>query len=85
MNAIQEMLIAQGKMNDPDPRDPSDYRYKEDETIPCTTCQTPTRMLGTKLCDRCWEFRRAARTMTKEQIATALAQVQAEKDAYRGK
>lgn len=26
MNEIQEMLIAQGKMNDPDPRDPSDHK-----------------------------------------------------------
>jgi rubrerythrin len=28
------------------------------ETVPCTTCGTPTRMLGTKLCDPCWELRR---------------------------
>jgi hypothetical protein len=25
-------------------------------TIPCTWCGTPTRMLGTKLCDGCWEL-----------------------------
>ncbi len=25
------------------------------ETTPCTQCSTPTPMLGTKLCDPCWE------------------------------
>jgi len=28
-----------------------------DSTIPCTLCAQPTRMLGTKLCDRCWELK----------------------------
>jgi hypothetical protein len=27
-------------------------------TVPCTDCGTPTTMLGTKLCDGCWELRR---------------------------
>jgi hypothetical protein len=27
----------------------------EQETIPCRICGKPTRMLGTKLCDGCWE------------------------------
>lgn len=27
------------------------------EMIPCQWCGTPTRMLGTKECDRCWELR----------------------------
>jgi len=26
------------------------------ETVPCTICGDPTWMLGTKLCDACWEF-----------------------------
>ncbi len=29
--------------------------FLEIETIPCTICQTPTQMLGTKLCNSCWE------------------------------
>ena len=28
----------------------------KDEEIPCRICEKPTRMLGTKLCDRCWEL-----------------------------
>lgn len=27
-----------------------------DETTPCTICGRETPMLGTKLCDRCWEL-----------------------------
>lgn len=30
----------------------------KDEEIPCCLCKKPTRMLGTKLCDRCWELER---------------------------
>lgn len=26
------------------------------ETIPCRLCNKPTKMLGTKLCDECWEL-----------------------------
>lgn len=28
----------------------------KDEEIPCRLCKKPTPMLGTKLCDRCWEL-----------------------------
>ena len=28
----------------------------KDEEIPCRLCEEPTPMLGTKLCDRCWEL-----------------------------
>lgn len=28
------------------------------ETIPCDLCATPTPMLGTRRCDRCWELER---------------------------
>ena len=28
----------------------------EERTIPCELCGSPTRMLGTKRCDRCWEL-----------------------------
>jgi hypothetical protein len=27
-------------------------------TVPCTLCGKPTLMLGTKLCDSCWEISR---------------------------
>jgi len=27
-------------------------------TVPCELCGTPTRMLGTKRCDGCWEIER---------------------------
>jgi len=27
----------------------------KNETISCKTCGKPTEMLGTKLCDGCWE------------------------------
>lgn len=26
-----------------------------DETVPCGTCGTPTRMTGTKRCNLCWQ------------------------------
>lgn len=26
------------------------------DTVPCRICELPTRMKGTKLCDRCWEL-----------------------------
>lgn len=32
-----------------------------DETCPCKLCGKPTRMLGTKLCDPCWELDRRIR------------------------
>lgn len=28
------------------------------ETVPCKWCKEPTSMLGTKMCDRCWELER---------------------------
>ena len=28
----------------------------EVEKVPCGLCGTPTRMTGTKRCDRCWEL-----------------------------
>jgi hypothetical protein len=30
--------------------------YAEAKTIPCRICGKPTKMLGTMLCDRCWEL-----------------------------
>lgn len=30
----------------------------ERKTVPCTRCGTPTPMLGTRLCDPCWERQR---------------------------
>lgn len=29
----------------------------ERKTVPCTLCGTKTFMLGTRLCDRCWELK----------------------------
>lgn len=29
----------------------------EEETTACTLCGKQTRMMGTKLCDRCWEIK----------------------------
>lgn len=31
-------------------------RPKAEPTVPCGICGVPTRMLGTKRCDRCWEL-----------------------------
>lgn len=28
----------------------------ENETVPCELCATPTPMIGTRRCDRCWEL-----------------------------
>lgn len=36
----------------------SAFAFKDKDRIPCTMCGTPTRMLGTKLCDGCWECQR---------------------------
>jgi len=36
-----------GRTNDPRPDEPR---------VPCGICGTPTRMLGTKRCDPCWEL-----------------------------
>ena len=30
---------------------------RDRETVACSICGTPTPMLGTKLCDRCWELK----------------------------
>lgn len=27
------------------------------ETVPCQFCSKPTRMIGTKQCDSCWELK----------------------------
>lgn len=35
--------------------------YKPVETVPCKYCGEPTKMLGTKLCDWCWELERGIR------------------------
>lgn len=32
------------------------------ETVPCTYCQKPTLMLGTRLCDVHWELQRRIRS-----------------------
>lgn len=33
---------------------------KTEQTVPCARCKTPTPMLGTKLCNNCWEITRRA-------------------------
>ena len=39
-------------------RDFLPIRAKPDPTCPCRLCGQPTRMLGTELCDGCWELER---------------------------
>lgn len=34
----------------------SSVAFKDGDRVPCRVCGEPTRMLGTKLCDRCWEL-----------------------------
>lgn len=36
-------------------------RDYEEPTVPCRICSKPTPMLGTKLCDRCWQLESAIR------------------------
>lgn len=31
----------------------------DERTMPCKHCGTPTRMLGTQMCDGCWETRKS--------------------------
>ena len=31
------------------------------QTVPCKRCGTSTFMIGTKLCDRCWELEKKIR------------------------
>lgn len=44
----------------------------ERPTIPCKICGTPTPMLGTKLCDRCWEVEHRLADFLKHPNARAL-------------
>lgn len=37
------------------------------KTVPCLYCSKPTNMLGTKLCDGCWELR--ARVLSNPKLA----------------
>jgi hypothetical protein len=32
------------------------FAYDEKDYVPCKICGRPTPMLGTKLCNGCWEF-----------------------------
>lgn len=34
------------------------HQEPKPETVPCSVCETPTAMTGTRLCDRCWELER---------------------------
>jgi NMD protein affecting ribosome stability and mRNA decay len=34
----------------------TDFSKVTHETVPCKWCGEPTLMLGTKMCDRCWEL-----------------------------
>lgn len=35
----------------------------ERETVPCQFCELPTPMLGTRMCDNCWEVHARIRSM----------------------
>lgn len=43
-----------------------------DQTIPCKYCDRPTRMLGTKMCDGCWEVSSGVRSMKPEVLLKLL-------------
>lgn len=30
--------------------------FKDEKIVGCSVCKNPTRMTGTRLCDRCWEL-----------------------------
>ena len=32
------------------------FAFKDEDRVPCRLCSAPTRMLGTKLCDGCYEL-----------------------------
>ncbi|HEY6923260.1 MAG TPA: hypothetical protein VI653_07325 [Steroidobacteraceae bacterium] len=32
------------------------FAFKDEDCVPCRLCSAPTRMLGTKLCDGCYEL-----------------------------
>lgn len=42
-------------------------------TTSCTQCGKPTRMLGTKLCDGCWERNRRAEWASRQEMSTEKA------------
>lgn len=52
-----------------------------DVWTPCSACSRPTRMTGTKLCDRCWELNRNRAGLPIDS-ARQLANIQ--KDAQEG-
>lgn len=45
------------------------------ETTPCLFCATPTEMLGTKLCDPCWNLRTAISYRKPDVIARVIVAV----------
>ena len=50
-------------------------------TVECRICGEPTPMLGTKLCDRCWELER--RIQVDPLIAKKILENMEEKDATK--
>lgn len=38
----------------------------QEQTLPCSICGTVTFMLGTKLCDRCWNLDRYFDSLQRE-------------------
>jgi len=58
----------------------------KEETVPCTWCGKPTTMLGTKLCDRCWELETRIHHDPKlaKRMLTAIQRNEAEKCYAKG-
>jgi hypothetical protein len=44
------------------------------ETIPCKICGVATEMMGTKLCDNCWEVLHRIREMPVEWVVRLLTE-----------
>ncbi len=57
--------------------------FNKPETVPCKHCGIPTRMLGTKMCDGCWELE--TRIESKPKLARKiLAAIDAARSGERG-
>jgi len=57
--------------------------YKGQETVPCIICGEPTPMLGTQLCNRCWELKNRIE-MDKELAAKILVNVYKSNNLHEG-
>lgn len=49
--------------------------FIEEMTVPCMFCGTPTHMLGTHKCDRCWELERLLRNISSNTLDLILKSI----------